>query len=89
MPAGFDCHRISRISDKNATQSDQETLWVRINRPNLFASRCKHQDTIVVRSAGMERIVCEDCGHISFSFDIDLTDEPESVSEQRMHPAET
>jgi hypothetical protein len=24
---------------------------------------------MVVRAAGMERIVCESCGHISFSFD--------------------
>lgn len=62
---------------------------MRINRPNLFSRGCKHQDTIVVRSVGMERIVCEDCGHISFSFDIDLTTEPESVRGQKMHPAET
>jgi hypothetical protein len=24
---------------------------------------------MVVRAAGMERMVCESCGHISFSFD--------------------
>jgi hypothetical protein len=24
---------------------------------------------IVVRSAGVERMVCENCGHMSFSFD--------------------
>jgi hypothetical protein len=24
---------------------------------------------MVVRSAGLERIVCENCGHVSFSFD--------------------
>jgi hypothetical protein len=26
---------------------------------------------MVVRAAGMERIVCESCGHLSFSFDHD------------------
>jgi hypothetical protein len=35
----------------------------------LITGRCRHQETIVVRSSGMERIVCESCGHVSFSFD--------------------
>jgi hypothetical protein len=25
---------------------------------------------MVVRSAGVERLVCEACGHVSFSFDV-------------------
>jgi hypothetical protein len=25
---------------------------------------------MVVRSAGVERLVCESCGHVSFSFDV-------------------
>lgn len=39
-----------------------------IKRPKLFAKKCTHQSSIVVRSTGMERTVCEDCGHISFAF---------------------
>ena len=39
----------------------------KLNR--LWATNCKHERTIVVRSTGMERIVCESCGHISFAFD--------------------
>ena len=40
-----------------------------MNLPRLFGAPCKHEKVIVVRAAGMERIVCESCGHISFSFD--------------------
>ena len=32
----------------------------------LLALECKHRDTIVVRSVGVERTVCERCGHLSF-----------------------
>jgi len=42
---------------------------VRRKLTKLFGTNCRHPQTIVVRSAGMERIVCESCGHISFSFD--------------------
>lgn len=34
-------------------------------------SRCRHPETIEVRSTGMVRIVCEGCGHVSFAFDTD------------------
>lgn len=30
---------------------------------------CEHPHVVVVRSAGLERTVCESCGHVSFSFD--------------------
>ncbi|MGH8916516.1 MAG: hypothetical protein ACRDZM_18620 [Acidimicrobiia bacterium] len=36
---------------------------------NLLTAKCAHRHTVVVRSSGMERIVCESCGHVSFSFD--------------------
>ncbi len=35
----------------------------------LLAGKCAHRTTVVIRSSGMERIVCESCGHVSFSFD--------------------
>jgi len=40
-----------------------------MNLPRLFGTNCRHETVIVVRSAGVERMVCESCGHISFSFD--------------------
>jgi hypothetical protein len=40
-----------------------------MNLPRLFGAPCRHEKAMVVRAAGMERIVCESCGHISFSFD--------------------
>ena len=51
----------------------------KLNR--LLASTCRHQVTIVVRSAGMERIVCESCGHISFAFDSAIPETKTAISE--------
>jgi len=42
-----------------------------MNLPRLFGATCKHEKVMVVRAAGLERMVCESCGHISFSFDHD------------------
>lgn len=42
---------------------------MRLNLPRLFLTPCEHERVMVVRSAGLERIVCENCGHVSFSFD--------------------
>lgn len=28
---------------------------------------CEHQHTMVVRSVGVQRTVCEGCGHVSFT----------------------
>jgi hypothetical protein len=42
-----------------------------MNLPRLFGTPCKHEKVMVIRSAGLERMVCESCGHISFSFDHD------------------
>jgi len=48
-----------------------EALRVRVNLPRLFRIPCEHEHVMVLRSAGLERIVCENCGHVSFSFDED------------------
>ena len=42
---------------------------MRLNLPRLFGVECRHEKVMVVRAAGLERMVCESCGHISFSFD--------------------
>jgi hypothetical protein len=47
-----------------AAQSDQETLSVRrFRRPS-----CEHEHVVEVRTTGLLRMICEDCGHISFRF---------------------
>jgi hypothetical protein len=51
------------------TKSDEEAHRVRTKLTTMLTGKCKHPVTIVVRSSGMERIVCESCGHVSFSFD--------------------
>jgi hypothetical protein len=40
-----------------------------MNLPRLFLTPCEHERVMVLRSAGLERVVCENCGHVSFSFD--------------------
>jgi hypothetical protein len=30
--------------------------------------RCRHRVTVTVRSMGMDRSVCERCGHVTFSY---------------------
>lgn len=42
---------------------------MRTKLTDMLTARCTHSKTIIVRSAGMERIVCQGCGHVSFSFD--------------------
>jgi hypothetical protein len=37
--------------------------------------RCAHAITVSVRTAGIERVVCEACGHVSVHFLTDLTGE--------------
>jgi len=37
--------------------------WVR-----QTAKDCPHTETLITATAGVERIVCETCGHLSFSF---------------------
>ncbi|MEX1124283.1 MAG: hypothetical protein WD895_03070 [Acidimicrobiia bacterium] len=47
---------------------------MRISLPRLIGPNCEHENVVVVRSAGLERTVCEQCGHVSFSFDQDDLD---------------
>ncbi|MGH8915913.1 MAG: hypothetical protein ACRDZM_15540 [Acidimicrobiia bacterium] len=37
--------------------------------------RCAHRVTMTVKSAGIERVVCEACGHVSVHFLSDLSGE--------------
>jgi len=36
---------------------------------------CEHSKTVAVISTGIERIVCESCGNVSFMFLDDMTDQ--------------
>lgn len=45
------------------TVSDWENF---LGRPRL--GRCWHRSTLTTLIAGLERIVCEDCGHVSVRF---------------------
>lgn len=38
-------------------------LWTR-----FFGRECDHQHVLVVTSVGVRRSICEQCGHISFTF---------------------
>jgi hypothetical protein len=40
-----------------------------ISRRLSFRRTCVHEHVIAIHSAGVMRVICEDCGHISFSFD--------------------
>lgn len=42
--------------------------------------RCSHRVTVSVRSTGVERVVCEECGHVSVHFLTDLDGEIERTS---------
>lgn len=36
------------------------------NRVKVARSGCDHPSTVTVRNSGIERTVCEACGHVSF-----------------------
>lgn len=38
-------------------------------------ARCMHPQTMSITSAGIDRIVCEACGHVSFTDTTELTSE--------------
>ena len=40
-------------------------------RPN--SQDCRHRERITIRSASVQRLVCEECGHLSFICETDLT----------------
>lgn len=39
-------------------------MFTRKNK--LARADCDHIDTVIVRNGGIERTVCETCGHVSF-----------------------
>ena len=43
-------------------------LWAK-----FFSGGCEHQHTLSVKSVGVERTVCENCGNVSFSIATDFT----------------
>ncbi len=44
---------------------------------------CTHDETISVRSAGIERVLCNSCGHVSFRYVGKLTRTPNRASATR------
>ena len=36
-------------------------------------STCDHTDTIAVSSAGMDRVICSNCGFVSFAVSLELS----------------
>lgn len=37
-----------------------------VRKPRPARADCEHLDTVTVRNSGIERTVCETCGHVSF-----------------------
>jgi len=50
---------------------------MRARRRNWRQNNCQHRVTVAVRSGGIERRVCETCGHVSVHFLADLSGEVE------------
>lgn len=48
-----------------------------LGRARLQRPGCEHLDTLSVVAAGIERTVCESCGHVSFRFMHDATPDVE------------
>ncbi|HIE21442.1 MAG TPA: hypothetical protein EYP73_02440 [Acidimicrobiia bacterium] len=46
-------------------------------RSGKRSKRCRHEMTIAVISAGVERVICHSCGHLSFRYVGHLTRQPE------------
>lgn len=43
-------------------------------------ARCEHRETVSVKTAGIERVVCEACGHVSVRFLSDMDGQVERES---------
>jgi len=37
-----------------------------VRKGRLASAECEHQDIVTIRNSGIERTVCEACGHVSF-----------------------
>ena len=53
---------------------------MRVLRRTWRQSRCRHLVTVSVRSAGVKRVVCESCGHVSVHFLSDLEGDVDRIS---------
>lgn len=42
-------------------------------RPRTRPSQCRHETRLTVTAAGVERSICETCGHIGVSFTFELS----------------
>lgn len=49
-------------------------------------AECEHPDTVTTIFAGIERVVCEDCGHVSFGHHHDLVIEGSTQLEMTQVP---
>jgi ribosomal protein L32 len=49
----------------------------KFRRGTRRTKRCHHQTTVAVVSAGVERVICSSCGHLSFRYVGHLTRQPE------------
>lgn len=50
---------------------------MRVQRRLRRQDKCAHRSTVSVQSSGVERVVCESCGHVSVHFVADLAGEVE------------
>jgi len=50
---------------------------MRVRRRHRRQTNCQHRKTVSVQSSGVERVVCEHCGHVSVHFLSDLAGEVE------------
>lgn len=42
-------------------------------KSRINQATCQHTTTITISAAGMERAICEACGHVSFNYQPELT----------------
>ncbi len=47
-----------------------ETVWeFLVSKTHPKPDECSHQSTVSVIAHGFERVVCEDCGHVSIRYE--------------------
>lgn len=50
---------------------------MRVQRRHRRQNKCPHRTTVSIVSSGVQRLVCESCGHVSVHFMADLGGEVE------------
>ncbi|HXV71593.1 MAG TPA: hypothetical protein VEB69_09345 [Acidimicrobiia bacterium] len=58
------------------------SIWRR-----LSGKPCSHEQSLIVTSVGVRRIVCEQCGHISFAMEPRTQRAPEDIEKTKMAKA--